>query len=162
MCPQPTFVQFFMFELDASLCEMAFSGPSTGPWSWWKGLQDVYCLFEAIIYKRCTVHIRAPCTVNSVTLWFTVVCDVHTNDLYHSQKWSCPTIYRCYLLMLRTYDIVTEYLRKSYKFCSYPLQFSVNGGDDCCDPHTVSTEGISPFRHHNSYAAVHICTCGTM
>ena len=36
------------------------------------------------------------------TLWFTLVCDVHTNDLYH-RNWSCPSIYRCYLLMLRIY-----------------------------------------------------------
>ena len=58
-------MQFFRFELDASQFEMGFSGTASGPWSWWKGLQDVYCLFEAIIYKRCMVHIRASWTVNS-------------------------------------------------------------------------------------------------
>ena len=36
--------------------------------------KDVYYSFKAIVYMRCVVHMRAPCTVNSVTLLFTVVC----------------------------------------------------------------------------------------
>ena len=65
MCPEPTCANFHVLNSMLVYIEMGFSGPASGPWSWWKGLQDVYCLVEAIICKRCMVHIQAPCTVNS-------------------------------------------------------------------------------------------------
>ena len=48
-----------------------------------ESVKDVYCAYKAIVCMHCVVHVRAPCTVNSVTLLFTVVCGVHTTNLYH-------------------------------------------------------------------------------
>ena len=63
MCPEPTFVQF-IYVLNLMLVNVKWASVAQ-QLVHDVSKKDVYCLFEALIYKQCMVYIWAPCTVNS-------------------------------------------------------------------------------------------------
>ena len=86
MCPEPTFVQFF-YVLNLMLVNVKWASVAQ-QLVHDVSKKDVYCLFEALIYKQCMVHIWAPCTVNSglcglrLCVVFTqIICIVETETV---------------------------------------------------------------------------------
>ena len=55
MCPEPTFVQFF-YVLNLMLVNVKWASVAQ-QLVHDVSKKDVYCLFEALIYKQCMVHI---------------------------------------------------------------------------------------------------------